>query len=71
MEEKTHVFENNAIHVGLGYEIDVDKAVNLTLNLLDVIDDVKMKVKEYALNILSKEFRWDVIAKKLIEVVSQ
>jgi len=71
MEKKTHVFENNAIHVGLGYEIDVDKAVNLTLNLLDVIDDVKMKVKEYALNILSKEFRWDVIAKKLIEVVSQ
>jgi len=60
---------NNAIHVGYGYTIDVDDAVNKALDILDNYDNYKSRVEEWRNRVLVNEYRWDLIAGKIIDVV--
>jgi glycosyltransferase involved in cell wall biosynthesis len=67
--ERVRVFEDNVIHVGYGYKIDVEDALNKIHNILENYDDYKARVEEWRSKVLSSEYRWDVVAKRLVEVV--
>jgi glycosyltransferase involved in cell wall biosynthesis len=68
--ERVKVFENNAIHVGYGYKVDVMDAVDKIHDILENYDDYRARVEEHRLKVLSKEYRWDEIAVKLVDVIS-
>jgi len=60
---------NNAIHVGYGYAVDVDSAVEKALDILDNYGEYKAKVEEWGRKVLVNEYRWDLVAERLIGVV--
>ena len=55
----------NQIHVGYGYAVDVEKAVDKLHEVLDNIDEFKAKVMRWREDVLSKEYRWDKVAWRL------
>jgi len=59
----------NALHGGWGYAVDVDSAVDRVCDILDNLDDYKARVLEWREKVLKPEYRWDVVAEKLAEVV--
>lgn len=59
----------NAIHTGYGYAVDVDDAVGKVLDILDNYDDYKARTEEWRRSVLAKEYRWDLAAEKLLEVI--
>jgi glycosyltransferase involved in cell wall biosynthesis len=67
--ERVKVFEYNAIHVGYGYKVDVEDALNKIHDILDNYDDYKARVEEWRRKVLMNEYRWDLIAKKLVKVI--
>lgn len=64
------VFPDNPYHIGLGPEIDVQKAVDKTLDIVDNIDIWRERALNYALKI-RQQYTWDAIGEKLINIVSQ
>ena len=68
--EKIKIFERNIMHTGYGYKIDVEDAVDKIYDILDNHDDYKARVEEYRQKVLSNEYRWDLIAKKLFETIN-
>ena len=68
--EKVKVFEDNAIHVGYGYKVDVEDALNKVHDILENYDDYRARVEEWRSKVLFNEYRWDVVAKRLVDVVS-
>jgi len=58
----------NKLHVGYGYAVDVEDAVNKAHHILDNLDEYRAKVNEWREKVLKKRFRWDVIARMLIEI---
>ena len=60
---------NNALHVGYGYAVDVEDALNKLHHILDNLDDYKARVLEWREKKLKKEYRWDIVAKMLYNVV--
>jgi glycosyltransferase involved in cell wall biosynthesis len=68
--ERVKVFEDNAIHVGYGCKVDVEDALNKIHDILENYDDYRARVEEWRSKVLSSEYRWDVVAKRLVEVVS-
>jgi glycosyltransferase involved in cell wall biosynthesis len=68
--EKVKVFEDNAIHVGYGYKVDVEGALGKIHDILENYDDYKARVEEWRSKILVNEYRWDVVVKRLVEVVN-
>jgi glycosyltransferase involved in cell wall biosynthesis len=67
--ERVRVFEHNAIHVGYGYKVDVEDALNKIHDILENYDDYKARVEEWRSKVLASEYRWDIIADKLVKVV--
>jgi glycosyltransferase involved in cell wall biosynthesis len=67
--EKVKVFEDNAIHVGYGYRVDVEATLDKINDILENYDDYKARVEEWRSKVLKNEYRWDVVAKRLVEVV--
>jgi hypothetical protein len=67
--EKVKVFDGNAIHVGYGYRVDVEGALGKIHDILESYDDYKARVEEWRSKVLKSEYRWDVIAKRLIETI--
>jgi glycosyltransferase involved in cell wall biosynthesis len=67
--ERVKVFEDNAIHVGYGYKVDVEDALNKVHDILENYDDYRARVEEWRSKVLSSEYRWDVVVKRLVEVV--
>jgi glycosyltransferase involved in cell wall biosynthesis len=63
------VLEGNPIHTGTGVEIDVGKAVDKVLYMLDNLDDFKAKTGEYANTVIRENFTWSKIGEKLIKLV--
>ena len=70
INEKVKVFNDNVIHVGYGYKIDVEDAVDKIHDILDNYDDYKAKLEEWRQKVLYNEYRWDLIAKKLFETIN-
>ena len=68
---KVKVFADNAIHVGYGYTIDVEKAVDRACEMLDNVEEWKARAKEYALKELSGKYSWDAIGMQLLDIVSR
>ena len=66
---KVQPLPNNAIHIGYGYTVDVDHAEQKLNEVLDNIDEYKAKTLEWRDKVLAKEYRWDVVAKKLYEAI--
>ena len=60
----------NAFHGGYGYAVDVEDALNKLHVILDNLDEYRARVLEWRERVLSKEYRWDVIARRLVEIVS-
>jgi hypothetical protein len=54
---RVKVFADNAIHVGYGYTIDVEKAVDLAHVMLDNLDEYKARTKEYAQQVWRRSTR--------------
>jgi glycosyltransferase involved in cell wall biosynthesis len=67
--ERVKVFDGNAIHVGYGYKVDVEDALNKIHNILDNYDDYRARVEEWRQKVLANEYRWDLIAQKLVKVI--
>jgi len=61
----------NVIHTGYGYAVDVDDAVNKVLDILDNYEEYKAKTEEWRMKVLANEYRWDLIAVKLLDVVGE
>lgn len=59
----------NKLHVGYGYTVDVNDALNKLHHVLDNIDEYKARVLEWREKVLRNTYRWDVVAKKLIDVI--
>ena len=62
---------NNALHVGYGYAVDPEDALNKLHVILDNLDDFKARVLEHRDKKLRNEFRWDAIAKRLKEIIEE
>jgi glycosyltransferase involved in cell wall biosynthesis len=67
--EKVKVFEGNAIHVGYGYKVDVEDAFNKIHDILENYDEYKAKTEEWRQKVLFNEYRWDLIAQKLVNII--
>jgi glycosyltransferase involved in cell wall biosynthesis len=63
------VFEDNAIHVGYGYKVDVESAVDRIHDILENYDEYRGRVDEWRVKVLSSEYRWDRVALMLADVV--
>jgi len=67
--KKVQPLPNNVLHSGYGYTVDVEDALNKVHEILDNIEEYKCRVLEWRERVLKKEFRWDVVAKKIVEVL--
>jgi glycosyltransferase involved in cell wall biosynthesis len=67
--ERVKVFDKHDIHVGYGYKVDVEDALNKIHDILENYDEYKAKTEEWRQKVLFNEFRWDIIAQKLVNVV--
>jgi glycosyltransferase involved in cell wall biosynthesis len=68
--ERVKVFEDNAVHVGYGYKVDVEDALNKIHDILENYDEHRGRVGEWRQKVLVKEYRWDVIASRLCNILS-
>lgn len=62
---------NNALHIGYGYTVDVEDAVDKLHTILDNLDEYKARVMEWREKVLKNEYRWDIVAGKLVEVIGE
>jgi len=63
------VLKDNPIHCGRGREIDVDKAIDKILDVIDHIDDYKARIKEHVENNIKNVFTWENVGKKLADII--
>jgi glycosyltransferase involved in cell wall biosynthesis len=68
--EGVPVLPGNPIHVGFGYKVDVERAVDLAHAMLDDLDEYKAKAREHALRVVAREYTWDRAAGRLWSVVA-
>jgi glycosyltransferase involved in cell wall biosynthesis len=68
--ERVQPLPGNAIHVGYGYKVDVESALNKVHDILDNHDDYKARIEDWRRNTLVNEYTWDNVAKRLIEVIT-
>jgi glycosyltransferase involved in cell wall biosynthesis len=67
--ERVKVFNDNVIHVGYGYKVDVEDALNKIHDILENYEDYRARVEEWRDKVLAGEYRWDVIARRLVDIV--
>ncbi|RLG79500.1 MAG: hypothetical protein DRO40_12745 [Thermoprotei archaeon] len=58
------------IHCGHGYEISVDKAIDLLHDILNNLDDYRSRVREYWESI-KHEFTWKRVGEKIKEIIDR
>ena len=68
--DKVKVFDKHDIHIGYGYKVDVEDALNKIYDILDNYDEYKARTEEWRQKVLFNEFRWDLIAKKLVDIIT-
>jgi len=64
------VFNLNPYHIGYGCEIDVDKAVDKLIKIIDNIDKWKEKARKYAVEV-RKKYSWENVGKILKNVIDK
>jgi len=65
--ERVQPLPGNHIHVGYGYTVDVDDAVDKAEQILDNYDEYLAKLEEYKQRVLMSKFNWYVPAIELIK----
>jgi len=65
--ERVQPLPNNAIHVGYGYKVDVEDALNKVHGILENYGEYRARVEEWREK-LAGEYRWDAVAQRLAEV---
>jgi len=68
---RVRVFENNMIHVGYGYTVDVESALDKLHDILDNVEEYRVRTKEYALKRLRDTYNWESVARRLLEVIEK
>ncbi|MCS7367355.1 MAG: hypothetical protein NDF52_05700 [archaeon YNP-WB-062] len=68
--ERVQPLPGNAIHVGYGYKVDVESALNKVHDILDNVEEYRAKLKEYKFK-LSEEYCWDNVAERLVKVLDE
>lgn len=59
----------NPIHVGNGVEMDIEKAVDKAVDILENEDDYKARVKEHVEQVILKQFIWSKIGEQLRDII--
>jgi len=65
------VLEGNPIHVGIGVEMKIEKAVDRLIHIIDNLDDYKARAKEYAETTIKEKFTWNKIGEQLRDILLQ
>jgi glycosyltransferase involved in cell wall biosynthesis len=68
---KVKVFADNAVHVGYGFTVDVERAVDLAHAMLDNLDEYKARTKEYALRVLAEKYTWEKVGAQIWDIASR
>ncbi len=63
------VLKDNAIHVGGGREVIVDKAVSKICDVLDNLDEYKAKVREHVEKNIKGKFTWENTGRMLASIL--
>jgi len=69
--ERVRVLPESTIHIGYGYKVDVEDALNKIHDILENYEDYKARVEEWRRKVLMNEYRWDIIAEKIVEVIKE
>ena len=71
---KVPVFPNanpiTNIHCGMGYEVNIEKAIDKMKDVIENLDDYKARVKEYW-NKVKNQWTWEAVSKKFKEVIEK
>ena len=65
------VLEGNPIHVGVGVEMKIEKAVDRLIRIIDNLEDYKAKAKKYAKKTIKEKFTWERVGQQLKAIVEQ
>jgi glycosyltransferase involved in cell wall biosynthesis len=65
------VLPGNPIHDGLGVEMEIDKAVERTTEILNNMDEYRAKLREHINTHVRPNFTWDKIADKIKNVIDE
>jgi glycosyltransferase involved in cell wall biosynthesis len=65
------ILANNPIHDGYGVEIDVDKAVSRLHEILDNLDEYRVRVRQYVNTCVRAKFTWGRIGLQLKSIVEK
>lgn len=65
------VLENNPIHDGYGVEMVLEKAVDKTIDVLDNLEEYKVRVKDYVDTHVRNELTWGAIGRSLRDIVEE
>jgi len=63
------VLHNNPIHDGGGVEIDIEKAVDKTLEIFNNPDEYKALIQEHITYVIQQKFLWEKIGLQLRDIV--
>jgi len=63
--ERVQPLLNNAIHVGYGYKVDVEDALNKIHSVLESYEEYRARVEEWR-SMLANVYRWDRVVQKLL-----
>lgn len=63
-----YVLKDNAFHDGRGYEVIVEKAVDLAHHILDNLEDYKARLREYIDKKIKRIYNWSWIAEQLLNI---
>jgi glycosyltransferase involved in cell wall biosynthesis len=69
--ERVRVLPESTIHTGYGYKVDVEDALNKIHDILENYEDYKARVEEWRRKVLMNEYRWDIIAERIVEVIKK
>jgi len=59
---------NNIVHIGYGYTVDVEDTINKIHDILENYEDYRSRTEDWRYE-LSNEYSWEVITRKLIDIL--
>lgn len=69
-DERPVVLPSNHIHVGRGWEVDVEKLAGRIIDVLDNIDEYRAKFEEHK-RLIHKKYNWHRIVRNMLIALSQ
>jgi len=65
------IFPDNPIHVGKGFEIDVEKALDKFHDIVNNLDEYKARVREYVDEVVKNTYTWEKIGILLRDIITK